>query len=83
MKKQPKPLNKELTKEGKPRQRAPGAGRPVAGRSCNLPRVSPEAHGMLIEIKEALGLKSLADSIDYAAKLAQRTLRTSTEMSKF
>jgi hypothetical protein len=74
MKKQPKLPDADLTKQGKPRQRAPGAGRPNAGRDRNLPRVSPETHALFTEIKETLGFKNLADAIEHAAQLAHKKL---------
>ena len=40
MKKQPKPSQIDLTAKGQPRQRAPGAGRPVANRKTRLSLVS-------------------------------------------
>lgn len=50
MKKQPEPLTEELTKQGKPRQRAAGAGRPVAGRPVRLSLVSELCKKQLQEI---------------------------------
>lgn len=67
MKKQPKPLNEELTKQGKPRQRAPGAGRPVAGRTKTLPRVTEESHRQFLDIANILDC-SLAEAIEHAAR---------------
>jgi hypothetical protein len=58
-----------LTKAGAPRKRAPGAGRPSAGRSCNLPRVSKKAKGLFAEIAEFRGC-SLARAVEIAAEVA-------------
>lgn len=64
---QTEPLKEELTKQGKQRQRAPGAGRPDAGRKTRLSLVSEECRTQLKEILEARGGKgSQADVIEEA-----------------
>lgn len=62
----PKPLETDLTKQGKPRQRAPGAGRPNAGRTVRLSLVSEACKAQLKEIIEARGKGSQAEIIEEA-----------------
>jgi hypothetical protein len=59
-------MKPKLTKAGTPRKRAPGAGRPNAGRTASLPRVRPEAHDAFKRHAEKNGL-SLAEAIEDAA----------------
>ena len=47
-------VGEALTKAGGARKRAPGAGRPCAGRSVRLPRVSEEAGSALALVQAAL-----------------------------
>jgi len=68
-------MSEPKTKTGAPRKRAPGAGRPCAGRSISLPRVSPETREELGKIQAALRqpgqrAPSLADAVEAAARMA-------------
>ena len=69
-------MSEPKTKTGAPRKRAPGAGRPCAGRSVRLPRVSEDAGAALALVQAALarpGLRppTLADAVEMAALLAR------------
>ncbi len=68
----PKPLETDLTKQGKPRQRAPGAGRPNAGRSVRLSLVSEACKAQLKEIIEVRGIGSQAEVIEEAVAALHR-----------
>lgn len=66
---------KTMTKAGAPRKRAPGAGRPSAGRTYGLPRIKPAAAAILREIAQVRGQQtgkacSMAEAIELAACLA-------------
>ena len=66
---QPKPAtatDTQLTKAGKPRLRAPGAGAPSKGRRIHLSRVSPETLAHLHQLATAWHC-TLADAIERAA----------------
>lgn len=73
---QPKPSTEPLTKDGKPRQRAPGAGRKARDipRTKTMPRVSEGTHQQLLRIAAAIAKPGqtpcLADAIEHAAALA-------------
>jgi len=60
------PLEADLTKQGKPRQRAPGGGRPNAGRTVRLSLVSETCKTQLKEILEIRGSGSQAETIEEA-----------------
>ncbi len=72
---QPKPATEALTKKGAPRQRAPGAGRPDAGRKCRLSPVSQECRAQLDAIAAHLDC-TLAEAIEHAARVAHKKLKT-------
>lgn len=76
---QPKPASPSLTKKGLPRQRAPGAGRPDAGRKCRLSPVSQECRDQLDAIAAAIAkpgkTPSLAAAIEHAARVAHQKLK--------
>ncbi len=80
LRKRGRQMSEPKTKTGAPRKRAPGAGRPYAGRSVSLPRVSPETREALGEIQLALwtpGQRSptLADAVEWAVSRAVNLLR--------
>lgn len=68
----------ELTKAGAKRKRAAGAGRPARHipRTITLPRCSRTTHQQLTDIKASLKLKTLADAIEHAARVAHKKLKT-------
>lgn len=68
---QPKPASATLTKDGKPRQRAPGGGRKDAGRKTYLSRVSEECAAHFRALAEAWGC-SVADAIERTAAEAHK-----------
>lgn len=62
-----------------PRKNAPGAGRPPAGRSEGLPRISLAAKGQLRQLQASLAQPgkrppSLADAVEAAALMSQDIL---------
>jgi hypothetical protein len=83
--KSPKPAPKgqprlnaaDLTTRGTPRKRAAGAGRPARHipRTITLPRCSRSTHQQLSSIKASLKLKTLADAIEHAARVAHAKLK--------
>lgn len=69
----PKPTDPELTKAGKPRQRAPGAGAPDKGRKTRLSLVSEETRDHFKALATAWEC-SIADAIERAAAQAVKRL---------
>lgn len=80
---QPKPStakDTQLTKAGKPRLRAPGAGAPAKHRTHYLSRVSAQTLADFQTIAAAIARPgkspSLADAIEHAARVALKKLKT-------
>lgn len=71
---QPKPPTQELTKKGAPRKRAPGAGRPDAGRKTRLSLISETTRAQFKTLAAAWKC-SQADAIERAAEQAIKRLR--------
>ena len=68
-------MTKPKTKTGQPRKRAPGAGRPNAGRSGVLPRIKLGHKLNLYQLQTILSERegkhvSLAETIEFAALAA-------------
>ena len=70
---QPKPPTQDLTKKGAPRKRAPGAGRPDAGRKTRLSLVTEETRAQFKALAAAWKC-SQADAIERAAAQAYKRL---------
>jgi hypothetical protein len=78
----PKPTtakDTQLTKAGKPRLRAPGAGAPDKGRKTYLSRVSAQCLADFQTIAKAIAAPgkapSLADAIEHAARTLAKQIR--------
>jgi hypothetical protein len=71
--------DESLTKAGTPRKNKPGAGRPEAGRSVGLPRISPGKRQVLALVQQGLahgrgGSVSAAEAVEASISMAADVL---------